>query len=70
MCAPGYVCRCGSVTVCDTHSGFVLGLLGVCTRIIQMYVICVGWYTFAVYGSVWGICSCFGGLYTCAEMAL
>lgn len=56
------------MTVCDPRSGFVLGLLGVCTRVMQMYVIRVV-YTFAVYGSVWGMCLCFGGLYTCAEMA-
>lgn len=68
LCAPGYVCRCGSVTVSDPRSGFVLGLLGVYTRVIQMYAICIV-YTSAVCGSVWGICSCFGELYTCAEMA-
>lgn len=54
VCAPGCVCRCGSVTVCDPRSGFVLGLLGVCTRAIQVCVVGVVC-TFAVYGSVWGI---------------
>lgn len=65
VCAPGCACRfCGSMAICDPRGSFVLGVLGVCTHVVQMCVICIV-YTFAVYGSVWGICSCFGGMYTC-----